>query len=278
MTSPGYYKRLTRLKKLFWLYFLLLIFEGALRKWIIPQLAVPLLVVRDPVCLMIIWEAFRTHKWPSRWSAVISLMTVLLVGLFTVQIIAGDNPLIAGLYGLRSYLLPLPVMFIMGETLDEEDLHKIGAYTLWLLLPMTLLVLAQYLAPSGSFLNNGAYEGAGQIGYVGGHVRPSGTFSFSTGLVYFDTLAGALIFYAMFREGYMKKWGLWAATFALVVSIPAAGSRTLVAQLGAVVGCMAVAASWACRSSESFCASLCRWSSWRFWLPNCRCFLMRCKA
>src|SRR5579863_4329336 len=106
MTSPGYYKRLTRLKKLFWLYFILLIFEGALRKWIIPQLAVPLLVVRDPVCLMIIWEAFRTHKWPSRWSAVISLMTVLLVGLFIVQIIAGENPLIAGLYGLRSYLLP----------------------------------------------------------------------------------------------------------------------------------------------------------------------------
>jgi hypothetical protein len=242
MTSPDYFKRLTRLKKLFWLYFVLLIFEGALRKWVVPQLSAPLLIVRDPIGIMIIWEAYRTRKWPSRWSAVISLMTLLLVGLFTVQMIAGGNPLIAGLYGLRSYLLPLPVMFIMAENLDGEDLHKLGACTLWLLLPMTLLVLAQYLAPSGSFLNKGAYEGGGQLAFTGSHVRPSGTFSFSIGLVDFDALAAAIIFYAMFREGFVKRWLLWASTFALILSAPAAGARSLLVQLGAVVGCVAVAA------------------------------------
>ena len=59
------------LKKLFWLYFLLLIFEGALRKWILPQFSAPLLLVRDPVALWIIIEAYRTNKWPERWSIVI---------------------------------------------------------------------------------------------------------------------------------------------------------------------------------------------------------------
>ena len=34
-----------------WIYFYLLIFEGALRKWFLPSLATPLLVVRDPVAL-----------------------------------------------------------------------------------------------------------------------------------------------------------------------------------------------------------------------------------
>jgi len=38
---------------LIWIYFFLLIFEGALRKWIAPSLANVLLVVRDPVLLAI---------------------------------------------------------------------------------------------------------------------------------------------------------------------------------------------------------------------------------
>ena len=36
-----------RIKQMIWLYFFLLIFEGALRKWFLPFLATPLLVVRD---------------------------------------------------------------------------------------------------------------------------------------------------------------------------------------------------------------------------------------
>ena len=53
------------LKKLFWAYFLLLIFEGALRKWIVPQLSAPLLLVRDPIGLLILLEALRTQTQDS---------------------------------------------------------------------------------------------------------------------------------------------------------------------------------------------------------------------
>jgi hypothetical protein len=171
-----------------------------------------------------------------------SILTVLLVGLFVLQIVAGNNPFIVGLFGLRSYLLPFPVMFIMAENLDEEDLRKLGACTLWLLLPMTLLVLAQYEAPGGSFLNRGAYEGGSQLGYTGGHVRPSGTFSFSIGVVHFVTLAGAFILYGMVREEFVKRWVLWASAFALILSVPAAGARTLLGQLAAVIGCVVIGA------------------------------------
>ena len=44
--------------KLIWLYLALLIVEGALRKWIVPQFSDALLVVRDPVALAIIVAAF----------------------------------------------------------------------------------------------------------------------------------------------------------------------------------------------------------------------------
>ena len=182
------------LKKLFWLYFLLLIFEGALRKWVLPGLSAPLLLVRDPVAMLIIVEAYRKNKWPERWSVVIGGLTCALVGLCVLQVTLGDNSWIAAVYGLRSYLLPFPVAFIMGENLDAEDLRKFGVATLWIMLPLVALEAAQYLAPQGSFLNAGAYKGAQQIYYAGEHVRASGTFSFVAGPTFYNADCGGVSF------------------------------------------------------------------------------------
>ena len=182
------------LKKLFWLYFLLLIFEGALRKWVLPGLSAPLLLVRDPVAMLIIVEAYRKNKWPERWSVVIGVLTCALVGLCVLQVTLGDNSWIAAVYGLRSYLLPFPVAFIMGENLDAEDLRKFGVATLWIMLPLAALEAAQYLAPQGSFLNVGAYKGAEQIQYAEEHVRASGTFSFVAGPTFYNASCGGISF------------------------------------------------------------------------------------
>jgi uncharacterized membrane protein YuzA (DUF378 family) len=230
------------LKKLFWLYFLLLIFEGALRKWVLPGLSAPLLLVRDPVAIFIIIEAYRTNKWPERWSVVTGVLTCALLGLCIWQMILGDNPWIAAVYGLRSYLLPFPVAFIMGENLDADDLRKFGAATLWLMLPLVALEVAQYLAPEGSILNAGAYKGAEQIYYAEEHVRASGTFSFVIGPTFYNAIVAALLFYGLMNRKFAKKWLLWAAAFALVLSVPVIGSRTLVAELAGVAVCGGIAA------------------------------------
>jgi len=230
------------LKKLFWAYFLLLIFEGTLRKWIFPQLSAPLLLVRDPVALMIVFEAYRENKWPEKWSAVTGVLAAVLLGICVIQLIAGNNPWFAALYGLRSYLLPFPVAFIMGENLDEQDLREFGYATLLILLPMTLLEIAQYLAPPGSFLNIGAYEGAEQIRYIGQHVRASGTFSFVSGPTSYCPLAAAFILYGFVSGKVAPKWLLWSAAFALLLSVPVVGSRSLVFVLGAVAVCAAIGA------------------------------------
>lgn len=237
-----YLRDLSLLKKLFWLYFLLLIFEGALRKWVVPQYSAPLLIIRDPVGVMIIWEAYRTHKWPRRWSAAIQVLTVSLFALALVQVIFGGNPWLAALFGLRSYVLPFPVAFIMGENLDQEDLRRFAAATLFLLLPLTALALAQYASPASSPLNVGAYKGGKQIAFVNQGVRASGTFSFVIGLTYFGTLAAPFIFYAMAKAGVVKNWLLWGSTVALILMVPTTGARALVVQLAAVFGCVVLSA------------------------------------
>jgi hypothetical protein len=235
-------KRMPLLKKLFWLYFLLLIFEGALRKWILPQLSGPLLIIRDPVGLLIIAEALRTRKWPRQWSSVIGIFTVAILGLSLLQLVVSSTPWFVELYGLRSYLLPFPIAFIMGENLDAEDLRKFGNCTLWLLLPLTGLEVAQYLAGPASFLNAGAFAGAKQIFYSGDHVRASATFSFVTGPAEFCPLAAAFLFYGLMNERFAKKWLLWAGTGAVILGIPIIGSRTMVVLLGAILLCLVISA------------------------------------
>jgi hypothetical protein len=230
------------LKRLFWVYFLLLIFEGALRKWILPQLSAPLLLVRDPIALLIIGEAIRSHKWPRQWSAVTGVLSVALLGLCFVQLIAGDNPWFSALYGLRSYLLPFPVAFIMGENLDAEDLRKFGACTLWLLLPLVGLEVAQYLAPTSSWLNAGAGVDSGQLDSAAGHVRASATFSFATGPTGYFPVAGAFIFYGLAKKDFAQKGLLWVAAFALLLSIPVSGSRSVLALLLMLLACVATSA------------------------------------
>jgi len=234
--------RMSMLKHLIWAYFLLLIFEGALRKWIIPSLSAPLLLVRDPVALLIIWEAYRTRKWPKQWVGVISFLALSMLVLCVVQVILGENPWFIALYGLRSYLLPFPVAFIMGENLDAEDLRKFGVFTLWVLLPEVGIEIAQYLAPANSLLNKGAYEGMTQIGYAGEHVRASGTFSFPTGPIYLGGLAAAFVFYGLVNNKFAKRWLIFAATIALVISIPVIGSRALILTLAEIVAFVMVAA------------------------------------
>ena len=241
--KSSYFGRMTLLKKLFWLYFILLIFEGSLRKWVAPQLSGPLLVIRDPVSLWIVWEAYRTNKWPMRWSAVTVLLTAGMVGLFVIQTIAGVNPWFAGLYGLRSYLLMYPVMFILGETLDEEDMRKLGRFTMWLIPFETVLEIAQYVTPSGSFVNRGAYEGGTQIGFVGTHVRASGTFSFNVGSENLAALAAVFIMYGMVKKGFAPRWLLGVSAFALLLSIPMIGARGLVFQLAGMFACMGIGAA-----------------------------------
>ncbi len=241
-TQTVVHQRMPLLKKLFWVYFLLLFFEGALRKWIVPSLSGPLLIVRDPIAIMIIWEAYRTHKWPRQWSSVTAILAVGIVGLSLLQLVAGEGVWFAALFGLRSYLLPFPVAFIMAENLNAEDLRKFANCTLFLLLPLTVLEVIQYYAPAGSFWNAATSSDTVQLAYAAGHVRASATFSYVTGPMGYLPLSAAFIFYGLANPGFVKKWLLWASSFALVLAIPVTGSRTVVFELAGVVACVGIAA------------------------------------
>ena len=66
------------LKIAIWSYFLLWIFEGALRKWILPSLATPLLVIRDPIAIYIIVRALYLNvKFVNTYVVCSTIFTLL---------------------------------------------------------------------------------------------------------------------------------------------------------------------------------------------------------
>ena len=74
-------KALRQIRRLIWLYFWLLLFEGALRKWVLPQLSNPLLIIRDPVVLLIYLLAIRARVFPrNAWMLSLGVIAFLSAG------------------------------------------------------------------------------------------------------------------------------------------------------------------------------------------------------
>src|SRR5579863_2924394 len=209
------------------MYFWLLIIEGALRKWVLPQLSTPLLLVRDPVLLFIYWMAFRWGRIKSDKLSALCILSLPIILLALIQIALGTNTVLIALYGLRSYLLHLPLVLIIAEVFTLEDVRQIGRWVLILSVPIALLMLAQYRASDTSWLNAGAGTDGGQIRSAGGHVRASGPFSFSTGITCYFPICQAFLFYALSHPKTWPKWILMPSALAVIIAVPLSASRTL---------------------------------------------------
>lgn len=231
-------------RRLIWLYFWLLVFEGALRKWVVPQYSNALLIVRDPVLLAIYALAIKARLFPRHtWILSLAVMGVLSLGTTLVQLWPYLQPYkiaLVGGYGFRSNFLHLPLIFVIAAAMRFEDVRRIGWWTLLLMPPMALLLVGQFNAAPDAFLNRTA-GGEGEMMMAAlGKVRTAGTFSFVIGVASFFALATAYLIYGALKTGAYKTPLLIAAGSALVIGIAVSGSRTVVAACAVVVGSLAV--------------------------------------
>lgn len=229
------------LKLAIWAYFLLWIFEGALRKWILPSLATPLLVVRDPIAIYIIVRAFYLNVKFVNVYVVFGLIFTLF-GL-AITLTFGHENLFVGLYGARIMLLHFPLIFIIGEVFTKEDVLKIGRFLLAVNILMTIIVYFQFTSPQTAFINIGI-GGEGSAGFSGamGYSRPPGTFSFISGLSIFYTAVSVFVFYFWLSKEHCSKILLYVSTVTLIIALPLTISRGAVVAV-AIVGLFAIIAS-----------------------------------
>lgn len=224
-----------------WVYFFLWIFEGALRKWILPSLATPLLVVRDPIAIYILFRALYLNVKFVNPYIILSLIFTLLS--LAITLTFGHGNLFVGIYGARIMLLHFPLIFIIGKIFTKEDVLQVGRVFLVLNILMTIIVYFQFSSPQTAFINIGI-GGEGSAGFSGamGYSRPPGTFSFTTGLSIFYTAASVFVYYFWLSKDACSKILLCASTIALVIALPLTISRGAVVAV-LIVGLFAIMAS-----------------------------------
>jgi hypothetical protein len=211
-----------------WIYFWLLIFEGALRKWIFPGFATPLLIVRDPIAIYIICVVIYHGKF--KMNGYILMAYVLTFISFLATLVFSHSNLTVAIYGARIMLIQFPLLFIIGQIFTKADVVKIGHALLYLSPVMTLLMAIQFYSPQSSWVNRGIGGDIAGAGFSGamGFFRPPGTFSFITGLSSYYSLVAAYVFYFWLeKSNSCRRWLLILSTVCLLASIPLSISRTL---------------------------------------------------
>ncbi len=215
---------LVGLKRLIWLYFWLLLLEGALRKWILPGLSNPLLIIRDPVVILMYILALANGIFPRNgfmmWAA------ILFVASGFASIFAGQQNLYITMYGLRTNFLHLPLIFLIPQVFNVKDVEKMGRWLMITAVPMAMLVMAQFRASPDAWVNMGVGASVGTQLTVGfGKIRPPGTFSFTNGLgAYLGLLAAFIMAWQIKREAVKTKIAL-AAVPATGIMMGVSGSR-----------------------------------------------------
>ena len=213
-----------------WAYFLLLLFEGALRKWFLPFLSGPLAIVRDPLAFWILIVALkRGYLALNRY--VVSTFFVGIIALGTTFLLGHGN-LAVSIYGARIILLQFPLIFVIGRVLYLKDVLAMGKVLVYLAIPMTVLMALQFYSPQSAWVNRGIggdLEGAGFSGALGFY-RPPGTFTFISGLTQYYSLAACFIIYFWFKQHLINRVVLTLASLSFIMAIPFSISRTLLYQ------------------------------------------------
>ncbi len=215
-------------KKLIWLYIFLVIFEGALRKWFLPSLSNVLLVIRDPIVFYLVLVGIK-KKWISNLYGI----SMIIVGVITffLTMLVGHQNLIIAIFGARILVIYFPFMFVIGKVFNREDVIKVGKFVLLVSILVTIVVSMQYFSPQNSWINKavGGEEGTGFGGVGTGFYRPSGIFSFISGLQTFNSIICVFLFWFLFNNNnYIKKPVLVAASCSYIIILFVSMSRTTV--------------------------------------------------
>jgi hypothetical protein len=240
-----------RIETLVILLFWLLVFEGALRKWVLPHFARELFFIRDPVVLLIYWYALRAGVL-RRGGPLLKLglgfaVLALPIALAQISMLGNSQLLTVAIYGWRQYFLYLPLPFIVAATFTQRSLLRFARHVCVAVIMTAPLEFLQFHAPSSAVINRGIAEEESlqfqSFAYTGGLIRPSGTFTSTVGITELVSSSFALLLAVWLTPD--KSRGLpsillWIATAATAVCLALSGSRAAFVHCGMVMSCALV--------------------------------------
>jgi hypothetical protein len=220
----------------------LLVFEGAIRKWVLPGSQDLVYFAKDVVLLGCYAGFFGRDLRLSRLARVPPWLVGLLIAGAVYGGLALANPrvpnILTGLFGFKSYFLYFPLIFIVPATFNSEaELTRFLYRYALLAIPVGLLAVVQFRSPASSLINTYAWNpgDTSQIVTFGisEQVRVTGTFSFISGFAVY-VLVIALTIMALLAAQRWRIRGNVLLFLALTLTLTGmlmTGSRAPVLQL-----------------------------------------------
>lgn len=219
----------------------LVVIEGALRKWIFPQASEVIYFLKDFVLIgayirYFLLSAVQIHLFTQKPLILLLVScTAIWAGVQAFNPSLG-SPII-GLFGIKSYFLYAPLIWLVPQMFEtEEALYKFLRSYLLLLIPVGLLAIIQFFSPPASPLNVYAWgeEGPNVVSSGLNTVRVTGTFSYLTGYSTY-LLACLCLLLPIFSRPQPRFWQVLALIEGGLIAVTSfmTGSRGLV--LGSVL-------------------------------------------
>lgn len=219
---------------------LILVIEGAFRKWVSPGLTVPLVGIRDMLAagfIVLAWHlGYLSPKKPLNAAMLTWFALVVAWGL--LQVIAGASSPMMLAVGLRFWCLYIAFGLAAGQMLDRQGMVRFVRLCMWLLVLMAPLTVFQFFSAPSAFINKQVDGDEADIFLVAaGVVRTTGTFSFTLGYTNFLHLISPLViagFMERRRLGISRSLSMVSIT-ALMVATGVSGSRSAIVTLAGLV-------------------------------------------
>ena len=225
-------------RRLIWIYCVLWLIEGALRKWVVPSLSLQLLLIRDPVVLMIYWSAYRAQVFPDNgWMKYYWVIFALISAQAFFQLFGGGVAITVIAFGVRTFVLHMPLIWVVSAVFGRKEIVTLGKWVLYLAPFLAILMVIQFEVGPDHWLNVASLKGGTQIGSVSGRIRPPAVFSFITGPIHYFALCTAFTMAGFLKKDLFPRGWLIAGVVSILLAMAVSASR------GLVLGCAMVGLS-----------------------------------
>jgi len=171
-------------KQLFYLFFIYIVLEGALRKWLLPSFSNELFLLKDLILLGVVvgfagQGIFHRNFIQPVFTRNESLLLCLWFFFFLAYIPLSGFSVIS-IIGCRYYLIMIPVMLILPRVFSSlKDFNNLSRRYLWLAFFVSLLGIVQFFSPPDALVNRYAWGNASMnVAQMGNKARITGTFSY----------------------------------------------------------------------------------------------------
>jgi len=171
----------------------LVVLEGAIRKWVLPQVSHVVYFpsdvfyfLKDFVLLGAYIGYFLLSDLRTRRRTFLEIKVILVI-VFVIVLLQALNPAlgssVVGLFGFKAYLWYIPLCFLLRDLFDSEaELKAFLLRYLLLSIPVCGLGILQFCSPADSPINVYVATNTDVFTFGAEHrVRITGTFSFITG-------------------------------------------------------------------------------------------------